>query len=144
MDVQAQIEAYITSQPEQKCKDMQALHQMILEIMPACKLWFLDGKDNEGKIVANPNIGYGLHTIEYANAKPRTFYKIGMSANKTGISIYILGLKDNTYLMQTYGKELGKANVSSYCIKFKMLKNINIDVLKAAIRYGFEVQDTAA
>ena len=138
MDVEEQIEAYITSQPEQKWKDMQALHRMILEVMPACKLWFLDGKDNEGKIVSNPNIGYGFHTIEYANGKPRAFYKIGMSANKTGISIYILGLKDNTYLAQTYGKELGKANVSSYCIKFKMLKNINIEVLKAAIRYGFE------
>lgn len=67
-----------------------------------------------------------------------------MSANKTGISIYILGIKDNTYLAQTYGKELGKANVSSYCIKFKTLKNIHIDILKAAIRYGFETQDKEA
>jgi hypothetical protein len=46
-----------------------------------------------------------------------------MSANTTGISIYILGIEDKTYLAQTYGKTLGKASVSGYCIKFKDLKN---------------------
>ena len=62
-----------------------------------------------------------------------------MSANKTGISIYILGIKDKTYLAQTYGKELGKAKVTGYCIRFNKLKDINIKVLEAAIRYGVEV-----
>ena len=37
---------------------MQELHRIILEIMPAGKLWFLDGKDDKGKTVSNPNIGY--------------------------------------------------------------------------------------
>ena len=45
MKVQEQIEKYIASQPEQKRGDMQAVHRIILEVMPACKLWFLDGKD---------------------------------------------------------------------------------------------------
>ena len=68
----------------------------------------------------------------------REFYQIGMSANTTGISIYILGIKDKTYLAQTYGEKLGKASVTGYCIKFKTLKDINIDILEAAIRYGVE------
>ncbi len=62
-----------------------------------------------------------------------------MSANTTGISIYILGIKDKTYLAQTFGKELGKASVTGYCIKLKKLKDININILEAAIRYGVEV-----
>ena len=136
MNVQEQIEAYITSQPEPKCSDMQALHRIILQVMPACKLWFLDGKNSENKTVSNPNIGYGLNTIKYADGTTREFYQIGMSANKTGISVYILGIKDKTYLAQTFGKKLGKASVSGYCIKFKTLKDIDIDVLEAAIRYG--------
>ena len=49
MNVQEQIQNYISSQPEPKRSDMQALHRVILQVMPACKLWFLDGKDNEGK-----------------------------------------------------------------------------------------------
>jgi hypothetical protein len=51
----------------------------------------------------------------------------------------LIGIKDKKYLAQTYGKELGKANVSGYCIKFKTLKDINMDVLQAAMRYGVGV-----
>ena len=133
MNVLEQIKEYITSQPEPKRSDMQALHRIILQVMPACKLWFLDGKDSENKTVSNPNIGYGLQTMKYADGTTREFYQIGLSANKTGISVYILGIEDKKYLAQTYGKELGKASVTGYCIRFKTLKDINIDTLKAAI-----------
>ena len=138
MSVQEQIKKYITSQPEPKRSDMHALHRLVLQIMPGCKLWFLDGKNSENKTVSNPNIGYGSHTLTYADGKTREFYQIGISANKTGISVYILGIKDKKYFAQTYGKKLGKASVTGYCIRFKTLKDINIDILEAAIRYGVE------
>lgn len=139
MNIKEQIEKYITSQPEPKCSDMQALHNIILQIMPACRLWFLDGKNGENKTVSNPNIGYGFYTIKYADGKTSEFYQIGISANITGISVYILGIEDKKYLARTFGEKLGKANVSGYCIKFKTLKDINIDILEAAIRYGIDV-----
>jgi hypothetical protein len=139
MNVQEQIKKYIASQPEPKRSDMQALHLRILQVMPACKLWFLDGKNDENKTVSNPNIGYGSNTIKYANGKTREFYQIGLSANTTGISVYILGIEDKKYLAKTYGEKLGKASVTGYCIKFKALKDINIDILEAAIRYGADI-----
>jgi len=138
MNVQEQIKKFITSQPEPKRSDMQALHQIILEVMPACKLWFLDGKNSENKTVSNPNVGYGLYTIKYADGTTRDFYQIGMSPNTTGISVYVLGIPDKKYLAHAYGKKIGKASVTGYCIKFKTLKDINIDILKEAIRYGVE------
>ena len=138
MDVQEQIERYLTSQPEPKRSDMQELHTRILQVLPGCKLWYDDGKNSENKTVSNPNIGYGFYTIKYADGKTRDFFQIGLSANKTGISVYILGLKDKTYLAQAYGKELGKANVTGYCIRFNHLKDININILEEAIRYGGE------
>jgi len=138
MNVQDQIKEYITSQPEPKRSDMQELHRFILQISLGCKLWFLDGKNNENKTVSNPNIGYGFYTIRYANGTTREFYQIGLSANTTGISVYILGLGDKTYLAKTFGKKLGKASVTGYCIKFKTLKDINMDILEAAIRHGFD------
>ena len=141
MNIQEQIKKYITSQPEPKRSDMQALHHIILQVMPACKLWFLDGKNSENKTVSNPNIGYGIHAMKYADGTTREFYQIGLSANKTGISVYILGIEDKKYLAQTYGKVLGKASVTGYCIRFKTLKDINTDVLEAAIRFGFENQN---
>jgi hypothetical protein len=115
---------------------MQALHQILLQLMPGCKLWFLDGKNDEGKVVANPNIGYGVQVMKLAGGKTREFYQIGLSANTTGISVYIMGIEDKKYLAETYGSAIGKATVTGYCIKFKSLKDINIEVLKAAIRYG--------
>jgi hypothetical protein len=140
MKVQEQIKKYIISQPEQKRSDMQALHKLIGDVLPDCKLWFLDGKNSENKTVSNPNIGYGFYTIKYADGTTKEFYQIGLSANTTGISVYILGIEDKTYLAKTFGKKLGKANVTGYCIKFKSLKDINLDILEAAIRYGFEAQ----
>lgn len=144
MNVKKQIKEYITSQPEPKRSDMKELHSIILKIMPACKLWFLDGKNSENKTVSNPNIGYGTYTIKYADGKTREFYQIGLSANTTGISVYILGIEDKNYLAGTYGKKIGKASVSGYCIKFKKLKDINIDILEEAIRYRVEELDEKA
>src|SRR5688572_14157529 len=141
MNVQGQIKEYIASQPEQKRSDMQELHSIILRVMPACKLWFLDGKNSENKTVSNPNIGYGLQTIKYTDGKTREFYQIGLSANKTGISVYILGIEDKTYLAKTFGKKLGKASVTGYCIRFKGLKDINTDTLQSDVRYGAENQN---
>lgn len=133
MEIQEQIKAYIDSQPESKRLEMQTLHQLILQALPACRLWFFDGKNSENKVVSNPNIGYGMHTIKYANGKTNEWFKIGISANTTGISVYILGIEDKKYLAQTYGQRLGKASISGYCIKFKTLKEINIEVLVEAI-----------
>jgi hypothetical protein len=138
MNVHEQIKDYIASQPEPKRGEMQALHDMILQVSPASKLWFLDGKNTEAKIVSNPNIGYGSFTMKYTDGSTREFYQIGLSANSTGISVYIMGIEDKKYLAKTYGKTLGKASVTGYCIRFKTLKNIDTDVLDAAIRFGFE------
>src|SRR5215475_2298 len=138
MNVHNQIKDHIAAQPEPKRSDMQKLHDIILGMMPDCKLWFLDGKDESGRTVSNPNIGYGVQTIRYADGKAREFYQIGLSANTTGISVYILGIEDKKYLARAYGKKLGKASVSGYCIKFKALKVIDIDTLAAAIRFGVE------
>lgn len=141
MNVQTQIKNYIASQPEPKRSDMHELHRRILQTLPACKQWFFDGKNSENQTIANPTIGYGFHVIKYANGTTRDFFQIGLLANKTGISVHILGIKDKAYLAKAYGKEIGKASVSGYCIKFKNLKDINVEILEAAIRYGVEAQN---
>src|SRR5689334_22694898 len=90
MKVEEQIKKYIASQPEPKRSDMQALHQLALQTLPKSKLGFLDGKDDKGKFVTNPNIGYGTQTMKYADGTSREFYQIGFSANTNGISVYSL------------------------------------------------------
>lgn len=134
MNIQDQIKNYFSSLPESKRADMETLHLRIQKEIPGCKLWFLEGKDEKGNIVSNPNVGYGLQTIHYADGKTKSFYQTGISANSTGISVYIMGLKDKKYLPDTYAKTIGNANVTGYCIKFKKLKDIDIEILAAAIK----------
>ena len=136
MKIQEQIKDYIASQPDSKRSDIETLHKRILKAFPKGKLWFLDGKDEKGKIVTNPNIGYGLLNIKYADGKTKEFYQVGISGNSTGISVYIMGIEDKKYLSETYGKTIGKASITGYCIKFKSLKDINIDILENAILDG--------
>lgn len=138
MTIEEQISNYISAQSDSKRRDMEILHQYILQLIPECKLWFLDGKNDEGKTVSNPNIGYGFQIMEYADGSTRDFYQIGVSANTTGISVYVLGFTDKTYLPLTYGERIGKASVTGYCIKFKALKDIDIEVLGEAIQEGLE------
>jgi hypothetical protein len=140
MSVERQIDEYIGTQSEAKQAEMRMLHQLILDTLPATppknRLWFNDGKNEEGKVLTNPNIGYGQYTIHYKGGDTKDFYRIGLSGNTTGISVYILGLEDKKFLANTYGKSLGKASVTGYCIKFRSVKDINLDVLRDAIQHA--------
>ncbi|HZZ32044.1 MAG TPA: DUF1801 domain-containing protein [Phenylobacterium sp.] len=133
MSVCEQIDRYIADQPPAKSEELRNLHRRILEISPDAKLWFLDGRNDDGKVVSNPNIGYGSETLRYASGDSRAFYKIGLSANTSGISVYVMGLKDKKYLSEMYGSRLGKAKITGYCIRFKSVKDLDIDVLEEVV-----------
>jgi hypothetical protein len=133
MSVDAQIDSYIDGQSPDKSHDLRTLHRRIQEISPGARLWYLDGRNEAGKVVSNPNIGYGSQTISYANGNAREFYKVGLSGNTSGVSVYVMGLDDKTYLARTYGSRIGKAKVTGYCIKFKSMKDVELGVLEALI-----------
>jgi hypothetical protein len=133
MNVQQQIDKYIADQPQPKRGELQDLHRRVVDMSPQCRLWFLDGRNNEGKVVSNPNIGYGCRTVRYANGDQKEFYQVGLSANTAGISVYIMGLDDKRYLSETYGERLGKAKITGYCIKFKSIADVDLDTLEEII-----------
>jgi hypothetical protein len=133
MSVSDQIDKYIADQPAAKSAELRDLHRRILAISPDAKLWFLDGRNDDGKIVTNPNIGYGAETLSYADGGTRAFYKIGVSANTSGISVYVMGLEDKKRLSETYGARLGKAKITGYCIRFRSLKDLDLGVLEEVV-----------
>lgn len=142
MDIPERVEAHLAGQPEPKQTDLRRIHARVLAESPECRLWFEDGTNEAGKVVANPSIGYGVYTITYADGSTREFYRIGLSANTTGISVYVLGLDDKTYLARTFGASIGKAGVTGYCIRFKRLSDIDPEALHAAIRHGMTLDQT--
>ncbi|MBS1715154.1 MAG: DUF1801 domain-containing protein [Armatimonadetes bacterium] len=137
MNTEDQIRAYLESLTAPKQLEMERLHARFQEASPGCRLWFTDGRDAQGKVVANPNIGYGQCTIRYADGSTKEFYRIGLSANTGGISVYVLGLDDKGFLAKTFADRIGKAAVTGYCIKFKRLADIDTDVLLEAVKVGF-------
>lgn len=136
MEIAEQVESYLAAQAHPKQADLRELHARILAEFPGCRLWFDAGTNPDGKVVSNPSIGYGAYTIAYADGSTREFYRIGLSANTAGISVYVLGLDDKTFLARTYGPTLGKATVTGYCIKFRRLEVIDANVLFQALRHA--------
>ncbi len=134
MNTQEQINELIYTQPEAKRREMQELHNLILTLMPNCKQWYFDGKNEEGKQVAHPTIGYGNYIITYKDGSTRDFFRIGLLATPTGLAVHIMGIEDKKFLIDTYGKTIGKAKVGSYGITFKSIADINLEILKDAIQ----------
>jgi len=132
-----QIEKHFAQLEEAKSKELQLLHNIILKLNPTCRLWFDNGINEEGKVVTNPTIGYGLQTLHYAKGNSKEFFQIGICATTTGLSIYLIGLKDKNILKETFSDSIGKAKITGYCVKFKRLVDLNQDILNRFIQFGF-------
>ena len=139
METEGQILHFISLQENAKQQDLLALHELMRSILPTGKLWMEDGKNQNGKVVTNPTIGYGQQTMLLAKGKSREMFQIGISANSSGISIYLIGVRNKLNLAQQFGLKLGKAKVSGYCIKFKQLSDLDLSVLEEAIRLGIQL-----
>lgn len=135
-DTLTYITAHIASLPESKSSELFILYQRISALFKNDQLWFDDGKNSDGKVVTNPTIGFGNLQLETVKGKTKDVFQVGLSAHSTGISVYIIGLKDKTLLNQFIGNKLGKAKITGYCINFKSLKDIDLEVLISAIQFG--------
>ena len=139
MQIKAQIEQFISQQAESKQQDLLTLHALMNNILPTGKLWMEDGKNDAGKVVTNPTIGYGQQILLLAKGKSREMFQIGISTNTSGISIYLIGIRNKLDLAQEFGSKLGKAKITGYCIKFKQLADLDLSVLEEAIRLGIQL-----
>jgi hypothetical protein len=48
--------------------------------------------------------------------------------------MYVIGLADKHYRPNKYGKTIGKASVTGYCIQFKNLNVINLELYDTVIQ----------
>lgn len=79
--VPVQVTEYLAAKAERKRGALTTLHAMMLRLMPGARLWFLDGKDEDGRTLSDPSIAHGLLNKAYADGRTREFYQIGLSAN---------------------------------------------------------------
>ncbi|MBM6400815.1 DUF1801 domain-containing protein [Phycicoccus sonneratiae] len=136
MDSAEQVEAHLAGLPAPRQADLRTIHERVLAEHPGCPVSFTDGRDASGKVVTNPTIGYGERTITHADGSTRDSFRVGLTATSRGISVYVLGLDDDTHLARTYAPSIGRADVTGYCIRFRRLAVVDLDVLLAAVRDG--------
>jgi hypothetical protein len=125
--------------PDSKQQELQEFIRIVAQVAPQENAIFYDGKDKEGKVVTNPAIGFGSYLHHFSDGRVEEVYRLGLSPNATGFSIYVLGLKDKEILKTRFANSLGKAKVTGYCIKFKSLKDLDekivLDLIKFALHY---------
>ncbi len=133
MTTEEKIALHLSHLPQEKSVELTALFHLIRTQLKDSPLHFFDGLNEQGKVVANPTIGFGSCRLTYKDGSFQDTFRIGISANSTGISIHILGLSYKTYLTHTFGSRLGKAKITGYCIRFSKLSHIDLDVLREIV-----------
>ncbi len=111
-------EEYIAQVEEPKRSELQLLHDLIREKLP-----------NFEPVMISNFMGYGQFHYKGKTCEGEWF-RVGLSANKTGISIYICAGDENGYFPEQAKDRLGKASVGRSCIRFKKLADINLDTVK--------------
>lgn len=113
-------EEYIAGVEEPKRQELQLLHDLVRKTVPSFEPVMIAGV-----------MGYGqFHYKGKSKSCEGEWFRVGLSANKTGISIYICAGDEKGYFPEQVRDQLGKANVGRSCIRFKKLADINLDVVE--------------
>lgn len=118
--------------------DLQIILNWMDTEFPHLERSFHDGMNEQGKQVTNPTYGYGSFEQTYANGDKKTHFQIGVAATQKGISLYLLGIRGKLDL-QAACSDLGKAKVTGYCISFKKLEDVNLELLKLVLISAIQV-----
>jgi hypothetical protein len=111
-------EEYIQNQEEPKRSELQFLHDTIREILPDFKPFMVSNF-----------MGYGQFHYKGKTCEGE-WMRVGLAANKTGISIYICAGDEHGYFPEQARERLGKATVGRSCIRFKKLADINMETVR--------------
>ncbi len=134
MSTAEKISHHLATLSLEKSAELSRLYQLIHGEMSTEDLQFFDGKNEQGKVIANPTIGFGQCRLTYSDGSFQDTFRLGISANSAGLSIHILGLKDKKFLADFLGTRLGKAKITGYAIRFGKMKDLDEGVLRELVR----------
>jgi hypothetical protein len=89
----------------------------------------------EASMYGDSIVGFCSYSYKSKSGCVGTWFKVGFSARKTGISIYVVPYIEEIEKLQ---KELGKAKCGKSCIVIKKIEDINLDILEKMITLGIE------
>lgn len=82
-------------------------------------------------------IGYGSFHYKTKSGREGDWPVISLASQKNYISVYLCSVVDGKYVAETYSNKFGpKVSTGKSCIRFKKLEDIDLNVLKEAIKKG--------
>lgn len=117
------VEEYLDALAEPKRSEISTLHDLIVKNAPAFAL------ERAGAM-----LGYGRYHYRYESGREGTSHRIALSANKTGISLYVSAVDEGGWLAEQAKDVLGKkVSVGKSCIRMKRLADVDLGALATLI-----------
>ena len=128
MTVDAAVEDYIDSLPDERRETVRAVHERVLAEVPELdvRMW-------------NKFIGYGSYHYRSASGREGDWFPIGLTNNKRYVSLYVCVADDDGYLAEQNAERLGKVSVGKSCVRFSRLENLDLDVTGELCRRAAEL-----
>jgi hypothetical protein len=117
------VEEYLSLVPADRRKDIDFLHAFIQKAVPKLKPYF-----------ASNMIGYGSFYYLDSKKQKQSWPIISLANQQNYVSIYVCALIGDKAAIEKYKKELGKLTKTISCIRFKEIKEIDLDTLKTVLK----------
>lgn len=117
---------YIAMLTEDRREIIETLDKLIKDTVPGLERWF-----------AYNMLGYGEFQYTDYKGNPGKWPVIALASQKNYVSLYVCAVDskdDKQYIAEKYEKELGKVSVGKSCIRFKKLDDLNLEVVKKALK----------
>jgi len=117
------IAEYLLLVPDDRKKEIDFLHAFIQKAVPKLKPYY-----------ASNMIGYGSFYYLDSKKQKREWPVIALANQKNYTTIYVCALIEDKVAIEKYKKDLGKLTKSLSCIRFKEIKEINLETLKTVLK----------
>ena len=117
------IAEYLLLVPDDRKKEIDFLHAFSQKAVPKLKPYY-----------ASNMIGYGSFYYLDSKKQKREWPVIALANQKNYTTIYVCALIEDKVAIEKYKKDLGKLTKSLSCIRFKEIKEINLETLKTVLK----------
>ena len=117
------VEEYLLMVPDDRKNDIDFLHDFIQKAVPNLKPYF-----------ATNMIGYGSFYYLDSKKQKKDWPIIALANQKNYVSIYVCAVIKDKDAIEKYKKELGKHSKGISCIRFKKIKETNLETLKIVLK----------
>lgn len=122
---------HIASLPDGVREDIAIVDAAIAEVMAGEERVLWEGVFWGGSRQAI--IGYGAFAYSGRGGAQAEWFKIGLAAQKSYLSLYVNAAEDGQYLARAWAPRLGKVKAGSANLQFRHAADLDLDVLRQLV-----------